>query len=124
MIPQGHFYYRGSWIETQSWFWMKNLEIVAIYLTLPILATSFALRFKNLFLASALTWVALLLPPSALTCLALLLPPSAGLILFRPLGQAATLNFALFAIVGGNIFPAGLVLWQLRQKLQRRDYSF
>jgi len=36
---------------------------IAAFLTLPIFATCFALRFKSLFVASALTWAALLCGP-------------------------------------------------------------
>jgi ABC-type Na+ efflux pump permease subunit len=110
MIPQYHFHYGLSDVSDEGWLWVKELEIVAIYLTLPIYATSCALRFKNLFLASALTWLALLLAAGA-AFLILLMPP---------LGVVA----ACFAIVAGNFFLAGLVLWLLRQNLQRRSYSF
>jgi hypothetical protein len=113
MIPLEPFSYRGSrWEIAENFFWIKDLEFVAIYLTLPIFATAGALRIKNLFLASALTW------------LALLLPPSAGLILFLPLEDAPTIGFGIFAVVTGNIFSAGLVLWLLRQNLRRRSYSY
>jgi ABC-type Na+ efflux pump permease subunit len=108
MIPQ-FTTFGGYWPPHEGWFWAKELEIVAIYLTLPILATSYALRFKNLFLVSALTWVALLLAPAA------------GLILFSPVLNATG---ACMVIVAGNIFSAGLAFWLLRLSLQYRNYSF
>jgi ABC-type Na+ efflux pump permease subunit len=109
MIPGDYVFNRGFNVGDEDLYWIKGLEIVAIYLTLPIFATACALRFKNLFLASALTW------------LALLAPPSAGLILFVPLVEAPA---ACLAIVAGNIFSAGLALMLLRQNLLRRSYSF
>ena len=108
MIPQGGFYVR-SWSIDDNWFWIKDFEIVAIYLTLPVLATFYALRFKNLFLASALTWSTLLLPPLG------------GLIVVLPMMDAVT---ACSVILAGNIFSAGLAFWLLRQNLERRSYSF
>jgi ABC-type Na+ efflux pump permease subunit len=111
MIPQSYFHYPGrwGWEAIGNWFWLKEFEMAAIYLTLPIFATVCALRFKNLFLASALTWAALLLPPVA------------GLILLLPLRIPES---AWLALLGGNIFSAGLAIWLLREGLTRRSYSY
>jgi len=64
MIPQSHLFYGGSWVNDDNWFWIKDLEVGAIYLTLPIIATSCALRFKSLIVGSALT-VAVVFGPAA-----------------------------------------------------------
>jgi ABC-type Na+ efflux pump permease subunit len=108
MIPQARFFYAGAWVNDESWVWVKDLEMVAIYLTLPIIATVCALRFKNLFLASALTWVALLAPPSA------------GFVLFLPF---MGLSDSSFFIIAGNACTAGISVMLLRHLL-RRSYSF
>ncbi|HEV7927743.1 MAG TPA: ABC transporter permease subunit [Verrucomicrobiae bacterium] len=64
MIPQSHFFYGGSLVMDENWFWTKDLEVLAIYLTLPVIATSCALRFKSLIVGSALT-VAVVIGPAA-----------------------------------------------------------
>ncbi len=114
MIPQDAFSFRGSYDIDENDFWLINLEIVAIYLTLPIFATFYALRVKNLFIASGLTW------------LALLGPPALGLAVFLPLTDPdrPTILFALSTTVGGIIFSVGLSFWLLRQNLKRRAFAF
>jgi len=47
-----------------SEYWMIALEIVAVYLTLPVVATCFALSARNIFVVSALT-VAMVFGPTA-----------------------------------------------------------
>ena len=64
MLPHGNFWYGYDWDRDWSMIGMKDLEIVAIYLTLPMVATCFALSAKNLFVASALT-VAIVFGPAA-----------------------------------------------------------
>src|SRR5579863_2930157 len=54
MIPQSP--YLGNYLfPDEDWFWARNIEIVAIYLTLPVVATCFALSAKHLFTASVFT---------------------------------------------------------------------
>ncbi|HEY3860697.1 MAG TPA: ABC transporter permease subunit [Verrucomicrobiae bacterium] len=98
-----------------NWFWVIDVEIIAIYLTLPVFATFCALHVRNLFLAAALTWMALLAAPFAgimfigmfAVRLAAVGPPSLCL-----------------AILVGNLFSAGLVLEYLNRNLQKRNYAF
>jgi ABC-type Na+ efflux pump permease subunit len=55
MLPSLH-YPRYNYFERgHDWLLFKDLEIVAIYLTLPVIATCFALSARNLLAASALT---------------------------------------------------------------------
>jgi ABC-type transport system involved in multi-copper enzyme maturation permease subunit len=84
------------------------------FLVLPFCATYFALRVKNLIVAAALTWVALLLPP----CIV-----AAGLSAF---GMDLDYNAGLFCflLVPANLALVLLVCFLLRHSLSRRIYSF
>jgi ABC-type Na+ efflux pump permease subunit len=54
MLPHSDFFNYGfEWGPNWSWLIMEHLEIVAIYLTLPVIATCFALSANNLFVAAA-----------------------------------------------------------------------
>ena len=104
MLPRNGFNFSGLWMPKGPSSWVRDLEFFMIYLTLPVYATACALRFKNLFLASALTWLALLLPLIA----AVTLLPSA----------------ACFVVVAGNILSAIFVFNLLEHGLARRGCSF
>jgi ABC-type transport system involved in cytochrome c biogenesis permease component len=92
-----------------SLFWMKEMEIIAIYLTLPIFATYFALCFKNLYVAAALTWETLLLPVAfGMSC---------GLPLDAPL-------LTCFIMAGGNVFMGLFALNLVQTGLARRSHGF
>jgi ABC-type Na+ efflux pump permease subunit len=110
MIPAGRYfgYYPGAaWND--SWFWLEDLEIAAIFLMLPVFASCIALRAKNLFVASALTWAAVLFGPAA------------GLLVFLPLQNTAA---SLFGVMVGQGYSAFLAYTLLRQGLERRSYSY
>jgi ABC-type Na+ efflux pump permease subunit len=100
------FFWEGGWGQ----FWANEFELAAIYLMLPMVATYFALRCKNLFLAAALTWVVLLLPVIA---------GLVFLLLRREDHMTACLATAL-----GNALIAVILIDQLDQGLARRSYSF
>jgi ABC-type Na+ efflux pump permease subunit len=108
MLP--HDYFDDDFWK-DGWFWMIALELVAIYLILPIMATYAALRIKNLFLAALWTWIALLAPI-----------PFMGIIgaLLTPMEKAAP----FLVVVIGNISLALFVFYRLGMDLERRNYSF
>ena len=86
------------------------------FLTLPVFATYFALRVKNLIMAAVLTWLALFLCPYfAFTALAFL----AGS--FHTDLPQASLYAAVFL---SNLTFALLACFLLRHSLSRRIYSF
>jgi hypothetical protein len=109
----------GPWTAAAGWFWIKGLEIIMVYLMLPFFATYCALQVKNLLLASALAWLALLLPPFATSVLwdevtALgLVPASAG-----------DASAAAWTVLAGNILTAWFAHWLLRHGLFRRGHPF
>jgi ABC-type Na+ efflux pump permease subunit len=107
VIPFGT-YYEVSWGD--NWFWLNALELVAIYLMLPIIATYCALRFKNLFWAAACTWIVVLTPFIA-----------AWILRMPVLNDAVT---AFFAMVLGNGLLAVIILNRLDANLARRRYSY
>jgi hypothetical protein len=85
-----------------------------LYLTLPVFATYFALRVKNLIVAAALTWVALCIPGySALFAFAT----------FRGHWDPQDMAFG-FAFFFSYAAFALLACWLLRHSLSRRIYSF
>jgi ABC-type Na+ efflux pump permease subunit len=86
------------------------------FFTLPVFATCFALRFKNLILAAALTWVALLLCPFSAFCALSFLRT---FFYFQP--EPASLYVAVFA---ANFASALLACSYVRRSLSRRIYSF
>ena len=94
----------------------RIIVIACGFFTLPVFATCFALRFKNLIVAAALTWAALLLCPfsafCALSCLHALfhVPPF-----------LASLFLAVFA---ANFASALLACSFVHRSLSRRIYSF
>jgi ABC-type Na+ efflux pump permease subunit len=91
--------------------WDATMQVESIlacgFLALPIFATYFALRVKNLIVAAVLTWIVLCLP-------ALSAPP-----LFRhdpgPMLRTVFLSYVCFAL---------LACYLLRHSLSRRIYSF
>ncbi len=82
-------------------------------LSLPVFATYFALRVKNLVAAAVLTWVALWIP-------FYLVMEAAGLFLDL---DGVSLGF-IFAIFFSYSTFALLACWLLRHSLSRRIYSF
>ena len=94
-----------------------QIFVIAIgFLTLPVFATYFALRVKNLIVAAALTWLALFLCPYfAFTALAFL----AGS--FHTDLPQASLYAAVFL---SDLAFALLACFLLRHSLSRRIYSF
>jgi ABC-type Na+ efflux pump permease subunit len=93
MHPHSHNYGEAYWEGNWGAFCIKDLEIVAIYLTLPFLATSFALSARNLFSACALTAAAGFAP--AITVL--MIPLETNEIIHPPENVLpAALGFSLF----------------------------
>jgi ABC-type transport system involved in multi-copper enzyme maturation permease subunit len=93
-----------------------QIFVIAIgFFTLPVFATYFALRVKNLFVAAALTWLALLLCPYfAFTMLGSILSFNI------PLGPAEV-GVIIFLM---NLAFALLACFLLRHSLSRRLYAF
>jgi hypothetical protein len=97
----------------EDWVGIFQVGSVLIcgFLTLPVFATYFALRVKNLFAAAALTWVVLCLP--AVTAPELYMynrPLDLG-----PVLLVIVLMYSAFAL---------LACAMLRHSLSRRIYSF
>jgi hypothetical protein len=94
--------------------------LACVFLTLPIFATYFALRVKNLIVAAVLTWVALCLPPVFTTVFmdqfSQLLESAKTVSGFLLLGSSAF--FFLYVVF------ALLACFLLRHSLSRRIYSF
>jgi ABC-type Na+ efflux pump permease subunit len=84
------------------------------FLTLPVFATYFALRVKNLIVAAVLTWIALCLPAlfAEAACQLFLDNDWAGLGFMAPI---ILLSYGAFAL---------LACFLLRHSLSRRIYSF
>lgn len=96
---------------------MMNMMLVLTgFLTLPIFATYFALRVKNLIVAGALTWVAIILAP--------LMGYGAIDQLFWRLDLNMSNGSIFGAVILGDIGFALLTAFLLRHSLSRRIYSF
>ena len=110
------FYTDRQWqmyLSHGDWFGEVQTELILVcgFLTLPIVATYFALRVKNLIVAAVLTWVSLCLPAIS--------GGSTGLIAgYVDMGFTALVVFFSYAAF------AGLACFLLRHSLSRRIYSF
>jgi ABC-type Na+ efflux pump permease subunit len=94
--------------------WLMECTLVAGFLILPVFATYFALRVKNLVGAAALTGVALCLPfLFAMAVARLFTEREETLLVVQPL--MILLNYGAFALLAGFL---------LRHSLSRRIYSF
>jgi ABC-type Na+ efflux pump permease subunit len=109
----------GPWTSAADWLWPNAYEITAVYLMLPIFATYSALHVKNLLLASALTWAALLLPSFAVWSL---WNEVASLGLVSTPDDAT--SAAGWIVLAGNMGSAWLAYWLLHHGLLRRNYPF
>ena len=115
-----------------SWFLVKDIEIVAIYLTLPMIATSFALSARKLFAASAWTVLAGFGP--ALVLVIIWMNPirwmhSEMLFSMSISGRDFVSGFDLTIIFLLCILAAQVVVTifayrHLRRSLARRSYAF
>jgi ABC-type Na+ efflux pump permease subunit len=112
LVPQGSILSHGQWLSIKNWIWVKDFEIVAIYLTLPILATYCALQFKSLFAGAALTVTVMFGPAAWLFSLDYLIQTFSDV-----LGACIVIAF-------GYVLLAKSVLWLLRQNLHRRSYFY
>jgi ABC-type Na+ efflux pump permease subunit len=128
-IGQQGYYYGGSWVNARGGVhWMIDFEVLAIYLTLPMIATCLALTSKNLFVASALT-VAIVFGPAAL-------------VLFPGFGPAALMSFHLtwvlewpldlllalaafpITVLTIHVYSATMAFRYLQRILRRRTYAY
>jgi hypothetical protein len=97
---------------------ISNLQMIvalSAFLSLPVFATYFALRVKNLIVAAALAWLALFLCPFFAFCA---FGCFSGLLGFIP---AALIYIGVFMT---NAAFALLACFLLRHSLSRRIYSF
>jgi len=90
-------------------FFMKDLEIVTLFLTLPVFATFCALTYKNLMVAAAMTLAAVLLP--------VIFGMISGMPLNAPL-------LVCFVMVAGNIVMGLFALDMLQSGLAQRSQAF
>jgi hypothetical protein len=97
-----------DWSETV----LPEFVLACGFFVLPVFATYFALRVKNLLAGAALTWIALLLPPAFACATASLFTQNV------PLGVILSLIFL------ANASFAMLVCFLLRHSLSRRIYAF
>jgi hypothetical protein len=122
-----YFYGRIPYPALAEWRWSKDIEIVAVFLVLPVVATCFALTAKNLMVASAAT-VAMVCLPAALVLYPDVIfsgyAPSGfsyWLLLEMPLMMLATFPIPIF------LFHAWSATWtyrRLERTLRRRSYAF
>ena len=95
------------------------------FFALPVYATWFALRFKNIILAAAGAWVALVGAPVCgvvtFVLAALLLGMGPGPVL---LGMGPGQSWIYLGILAGNIVFVLIAVRSLRRSLARRVYSF
>ncbi|MGA3180067.1 MAG: hypothetical protein ABSF38_06985 [Verrucomicrobiota bacterium] len=113
--------FRGSFYSYHSFDPMANpgfqIFVTAIgFLTLPVFATYFALRVKNLFVAAALTWLALLLCPY----FAFMALGALSIFFDRPLIPSVLYEGVFLT----SLAFALLACFLLRHSLSRRIYSF
>jgi len=93
---------------------MSMFILACGFFTLPVFATYFALRVKNLIAAAVLTWVALFLP--------LMMAPWAAIVSTE--SEMADVIWTLPAIFLSYLVFALLAVSLLRHSLSRRIYSF
>jgi ABC-type transport system involved in multi-copper enzyme maturation permease subunit len=135
-IPgQSLFFYYSSFGWDMNWdnTWMMDLEIGAVFLTLPVVATCFALNFKNLFVVSALT-AALVLGPAVVLMFSPFLHEF--LISYTPPWLEIDVEAALESLYVPQFLPlpawvmivhaaSGAFAYRLlRRNLSRRHYAF
>jgi ABC-type Na+ efflux pump permease subunit len=113
------FFLCDQWQSYRSRDLMDGLEIVLVltclFLTLPVFATYFALRVKNLIVAAVLTWVALWIPGCFV------------LEAFADVGgsyDAGDMGVMLPLVFLSYLAFALLACFLLRHSLSRRIYSF
>jgi ABC-type Na+ efflux pump permease subunit len=108
-------------VLTENREWYEALQVDAIvvcgFLLLPVLATYFALRVKNLVVAAVLTWVALCLPN--ITNSQFFLPSGMRFYL-----RQQDLEFSASIIFCSYVGFAFVACFLLRHSLSRRIYSF
>jgi ABC-type Na+ efflux pump permease subunit len=101
--------------------WYKDAQSEAIlasgFFTLPVIATYFALRVKNLFVGAALTWVTLCLPIA--TDVELYLPRSLTYFL-----DPSDLGIGAGMVLASYIGFAFVACFLLKHSLSRRIYAF
>jgi ABC-type Na+ efflux pump permease subunit len=105
-----------AWAENSRGYGHEDVKqpiflISCIYLALPIFATYFALRVKNLFVAAMLTWIALCLPVLLVS----------GMFV-NPYEYGSGSFFAAFFF--GYVALSFVACFLLRHSLSRRIYSF
>ncbi len=112
-----HYYFYGR-NDFEDPVFQITFAVVAAFFNLPVFATYFALRVKNLIVAGVLTWIALLIAPYI--GLGLVAIPCR---LFSVDYQSSNI-FIFMGIFLGNAAFAALVCFLLRHSLSRRIYSF
>jgi ABC-type Na+ efflux pump permease subunit len=121
MLPHRRFYFGYDLDIGWNLFWVKDLEIMAIYLTLPVIATCFALSAKNLLVASALTLVAGFAPAILVMIITMNTDMNVA-----PLRQSLPgwLAFLSFCALAGQGFLAFIAYKFSSLSLGRRSYAF
>lgn len=120
----GGFYFAASRAESRLYYWEYyepgfNAPLwftVFGYLSLPVFATYFALRARNLIIGAVLTWVALILAP--------LMGYGALDQLCWRLGINYSTTTGCMGALAGDVAFVFLVCFLLRHSLSRRIYSF
>jgi ABC-type Na+ efflux pump permease subunit len=123
MIGQNSFYGGEG-----PWMWLNDLEIVAIFLTLPVVATCFALSSKNLFVASALTAAIIFGPAAILFFPEVLFAGFRSLYLQSWLDKDFHVQLVLLAlpcvVYAVQVCSARLAYTHLQRSLGRRSYAY
>jgi ABC-type Na+ efflux pump permease subunit len=119
MIPQ-FTTFGGYWPPDQDWFWTRDLEIATIYLTLPVVATCFALSARNLLVASAFTVFMVFMPD-----VVWLMFSSASGSMLQPASQTMSDPMAAWlCVLVVHVWFAMFAYTRLQRNLARRSYSF
>jgi ABC-type transport system involved in multi-copper enzyme maturation permease subunit len=110
----------GLWVDRGRSLLIKDLEIAAIYVTLPVVATCFALIARNLFLASLITVLMVFTPDVVWLMISL------GQQSVRPtVNQARSEDVALaFWVLVVHVWTAMFAYIHLRRRLESRRYAY
>lgn len=114
ILRHDHLSMSGAY-DTSSSFTVVEWELLCGFLALPVFATYFALRVKNLIVASVLTWIALSLP-------VILVQEVASLV------ETSERELSASSLAVGLIITYAISIWLacflLRHSLSRRLYAF
>jgi hypothetical protein len=117
-IPQFKLF-GGYWPPERGIFWTRELEIAAIFLTMPVVATFFALNVRNLFVAFGAT-VFVVFTPDIVWLFSLLDSRRS----WPPDPTASDPMAAWVCVCTAHVWFALFAYHRLQRNLARRSYGF